>query len=282
MNHVVNWSQFTRNSIKEMQMRYSSMRGSRGQHFLVNFQTVQNIVLKSGVKEGDHVLEIGGGLGILTAALLDKGVDITVIERDPELARHLEKTFGESINLVNGDALTVPWPENVKIVANLPYSVGTKLVTRAVHHPIQSMTVMLQEEVVNRIVAKPGSGEYGRLSFLFTLHGDVTKLFNVPPKFFVPPPRVNSSVFSFVPRDTPANHEELELLVRNLFFRRNRTVRKVLKGYLKKRIELSKLDLIPHSSLRVNLLDVEKIREIHTHLVEEGMWPLAGVTDNGI
>lgn len=252
------------------------MRGSRGQHFLVNYQTVQNIVLKADLKEGDHVLEIGGGVGILTSALLDRGVDVTVIERDEHLASHLDSIFSDNINLITADALKAEWPKDVKIVANLPYSVGTKIVTRALHHPLQSMTVMLQEEVVNRIVAKPGSKQYGRLPILFTLHGSVRKLFNVPPKFFMPPPRVNSSVLHFTPKEPLEYHEDLELLTRNLFFTRNRTVRKVLKGYLKRRVDLKELDSVPHNEQRINQIGVREITDIYLYLRDHEMWPLAG------
>ena len=269
------WFDFTKEKIQQMKLSYSSMRGARGMHFLTNYDIAYSIVKASGVTADDHVLEIGGGLGILTLALLDVTPQVTVIEQDAFLFEHLKKTFGTRIKLIHGDALKVSWPSDVKLVSNLPYFIGIQVLQKAFHHSVHSMIVMLQEEVVDKITSKPCSATYGSLTVFFQLHSNVRKCFNVSPDNFLPSPKVISSILSVIPKVKPVDLRNLELLARNLFFTRNRTVRKVVKGYIKRRASKEAIMNIPHGEKRVRCIDLEELRAILNFLTSHNLWPLA-------
>ena len=269
------WFDFTKEKIHQMNLSYGSMRGSRGMHFLTNYDIAQSTVRESGVTADDHVLEIGGGLGILTLALLDVTSQLTVIEQDTFLFEHLKKTFGTRINLIHGDALKVSWPADVILVSNLPYSIGIPVLQRAFRHSVQSITVMLQEEVVDKIVSTPCSINYGSLTVFFRLHSKVRKCFNVSPDNFLPSPKVSSSILSLILKAKQVDLRDLELLARNLFFTRNRTVRKVVKGYIKRRASKAVIINIPHGEKRVKCIDLEELRTVLSFLKSHNLWPLA-------
>ena len=138
-----------------------------GQHFLTDVGLVEKIVRRSGVKSGDEVLEIGPGLGILTRVLLAAGAKVTCVELDRDLAAYLEEMVPQ-VRLIQGDAMRQDWDEvlqhkPVKVVANLPYNVGTHVVMQLIRRPdlFSSVNVMLQKEVVDRMMAEPGSKAYG-------------------------------------------------------------------------------------------------------------------------
>lgn len=180
-----------------------------GQHFLSDQGVVDRIVRRAGVSTGDPVLEIGPGLGILTHALQRTGVRLTAVELDRDLADHVERVFPD-VRLIRGDALHQRWPELLSdephtVVANLPYNVGTRLVLQLVDHPalFPRIVVMLQREVVDRLLAPPGSRTYGSLSVITQARAAVSFLLAVPPTSFHPPPKVDSSVVRLEPFDAP-------------------------------------------------------------------------------
>ncbi len=151
---------------------------------------------------GAPVLEIGGGLGLLTEALLRRGVGpLTVIEKDRRLVRHLRATFGSSVTVVEGDALTVPWPTVAACVGNLPFSVGTAILERAWSERVPRLIAMVQREVADRIAAGPGSRAYGRLSIWAALYGTVELFRSVPSTAFHPPPAVEGRILLHTGRE---------------------------------------------------------------------------------
>lgn len=218
--------------LRELEQR---ARKKYGQHFLARPDVVARIVRLSGVRPGDRVVEIGPGLGVLTEQLVAAGADVTAVEVDGELLEHLG-TYVPAARLVHADATTLDWaalfPEGgVKLVANLPYNVGTGLVMDAARRPevFASATVMLQAEVVARMVAEPGADAFGALSVELGVRGVATALFDVPPSAFVPPPKVVSTVMRVdiarTPDVGPAGPDAFDRCVRSCFAMRRKTLR---------------------------------------------------------
>ncbi|MCI4361392.1 MAG: hypothetical protein L3J91_06770, partial [Thermoplasmata archaeon] len=146
-----------------------------GQSFLCDAFVADGEAALAADRSGRRVLEIGGGLGVLTEALLRRGLGpITVIERDLRLAAHLERSFGDAISVVTGDALEVPWPRADVVVGNLPFSVASPILERIWTRRVPRFVGMLQREVVERLVSPPGSRVYGRLTILAAYFGTRT------------------------------------------------------------------------------------------------------------
>ena len=190
-------------------LRERGIRPSKalGQNFLVDRNVLSKIVAAAALPPGAHVLEVGAGLGVLTAALLDAGARVTAVEKDESLWPVLEGRFGgrAGFSLVKGDALELPWdalfgaadgPRH--LVSNLPYSVGSRVVVDAAccAAPPDSMTLLLQKEVGDRFAAPPGSPERGAASVWLQRLYDVRAVRDVPPGCFLPRPEVTSVVLS--------------------------------------------------------------------------------------
>ena len=173
-----------------------------GQHFLYERGIVQRMVRQAGVGPDDAVLEVGPGLGILTSELLLRAGQVVAIERDRQLVSYLEETFGDvpAFRLVPGDALTFqasdlfPAGEPFALVANLPYSAGAAIVRHFLEQPVRPtrLTVMLQLEVAQRMVAQPS--EMSVLGVATQFYTSPRIAFRVPPPVFIPPPTVESAV----------------------------------------------------------------------------------------
>jgi 16S rRNA (adenine1518-N6/adenine1519-N6)-dimethyltransferase len=178
-----------------------------GQNFLVEHDVVDRIVQTAAISPGETVIEVGPGLGILTEHLLGTSARVTVIELDRALIPHLRRTFGDLpyFDVVEGNALNIDIEEVIpgnglyKVVANLPYSVASAILMHFLEQkrPPESMTVMVQREVADRIVAKPPGMSV--LSVATQLLSEPNLAFTVPPGSFMPPPRVDSSVLNLRP-----------------------------------------------------------------------------------
>ena len=184
------------------------------------------------VPSGRPVVEIGGGLGILTAALLRRGVGpLTVVERDPRLAEFLRSTFGARIRVLEADAREVDLPPAECLVGNLPYSVGTPILLRLFAARVPRVVFLLQREVVERIAAGPGSKAYGRLSISAQLYGSMELFQIVPPGSFTPRPEVAGRLAVHRARSGPLpvpSVPELERAVRVLFGARRKQLGNLL------------------------------------------------------
>ncbi|MEK7842579.1 MAG: 16S rRNA (adenine(1518)-N(6)/adenine(1519)-N(6))-dimethyltransferase RsmA, partial [Deltaproteobacteria bacterium] len=186
--------------------------------FSQNFLTDKNVAIRIieclGLSEGDTVIEIGPGLGILTEGLLGSGARVIAIEIDRDLAGKLRERFCDCNNLeiISADALKVSYKElaaqhkkRLKLVSNLPYNISTPIIFKLLEErEIFSMFLfMLQREVAQRIVSPPDTKEYGVLSVMVQLLADVKSEFDVPPSCFYPVPKVYSSVVRFNILDKP-------------------------------------------------------------------------------
>lgn len=215
-------------------------RKSFGQNFLRDHRVLERIA-EAAVKDGQNtVIEIGAGLGSLTAALANTGANVVAIEHDARLVPILRDTFAPypTVQIVEGDATQiqfaslVPAAQKPSIAGNLPYNVSTPLLLAMLSQrdQIGPATVMLQREVGDRLRADPGGKEYGSITALFTLYTKVTKLFDVPPGAFVPAPKVHSSVLRFEWRAEPLCEvpAQFESVLRAAFGQRRKTLRNSL------------------------------------------------------
>ena len=209
-----------------------------GQNFLLDMGITRRIARLMPL---ERVVEIGPGPGGLTRALLEEGSHVTVIEKDPmciEALSSLRDYAKDRLRCIEADALSVNvfelYNEPFGIVANLPYNIGTELLVRWIqglnrYTHLKSITVMLQKEVVDRIVAGVNTSEYGRLSILCQYACDVRKNFLVKPECFTPPPKVTSAVVTLIPKRN--NYEKitiLENLTRIAFGQRRKMLRNTL------------------------------------------------------
>ena len=233
--------------LREVIARYDlGAKKSLGQNFLFDLNLTRRIARSAGPLEGFTVVEIGPGPGGLTRALLMEGATrVLAVERDartqPALAE-ISAAYAGRLSVKSDDALAVDWPKVVsgpaKIVANLPYNVATVLLTgwltQGAWPPwFSSLTLMFQKEVAERIAARPGGKDYGRLSVLCQWRCEVKKLFDVNRSAFTPAPKVTSSIVQLVPRQSPevsCGVKDLEKVTAAAFGQRRKMLRSSLRG----------------------------------------------------
>jgi 16S rRNA (adenine1518-N6/adenine1519-N6)-dimethyltransferase len=211
-----------------------------GQNFLVDPNITRRIVAAAGVGPGDRVIEIGAGTGTLTRALAATGARVTAFEVDRRLLPVLEEvTTGLAVELAMEDATAVDFQERFPepgwhLVANLPYNVGTPLVMEILRFAptVTRLVVMMQREVADRLVARPGSDEYGLPSVVVGLHARAKMGFRVPPHVFYPVPRVDSSIVLMDRIEAPVEAERAVELARAAFSQRRKMLRGSLRGVL--------------------------------------------------
>lgn len=215
---------------------------SFGQHFLLDLNITRKIVRLAGPFEGRAVIEVGPGPGGLTRALLESDAGpVLVVEKDPRFIPLLEEVQAtdERLQIVLADALKVNEAELVTgpahLVSNLPYNVGTPLLIKWLTGPWtpQSLTLMFQKEVAERVVAPVGSSAYGRLAVIAQTLSDARLVMHLPAAAFTPPPKVASAVVHLVPyaeRPAPAVLKRLEQVTAAAFGQRRKMLRSSLKS----------------------------------------------------
>ncbi|AZQ67703.1 16S rRNA (adenine(1518)-N(6)/adenine(1519)-N(6))-dimethyltransferase RsmA [Silicimonas algicola] len=223
-----------------------SAKKALGQNFLLDLNLTAKIARAAGDLTQCDVLEVGPGPGGLTRGLLAEGArHVLAVEKDPRCLpalAEIAEAYPGRLSVVNADALGLDVSAHltppIKIVANLPYNVGTELLVRwltpSVWPPVwQSLTLMFQREVAERIVAVPGSKAYGRLALLAQWRCDAKIVMELPPEAFTPPPKVRSAVVNLVARATPrfeADPKVLERVVAAGFNQRRKMLRASLKS----------------------------------------------------
>ncbi|MCB1888988.1 MAG: 16S rRNA (adenine(1518)-N(6)/adenine(1519)-N(6))-dimethyltransferase RsmA [Rhodocyclaceae bacterium] len=213
-----------------------------GQNFLTDPNIIRKIVDAIAPRDGDTVVEIGPGLGALTEPLLARLPRLHVVEIDRDLIARLKTAHPpEQLVIHEGDALAFDFSTlgaGLKVVGNLPYNISTPLLFHlaAFAEQVREMTFMLQKEVVMRMVAEPGSHDYGRLSVMLQYRFSMLRLFDVPPGAFRPAPKVTSAIVRMVPKPTEAltarDPDLLGAIVTAAFGQRRKTLRNTLKGLL--------------------------------------------------
>ena len=228
-----------------------------GQHFLRDRGAIRRIVDAIAPQPGELVVEIGPGRGALTYPLLASGCELHVVEIDRDLAARLRAQAAQHANLIvhEADALELdlgciaPAPRQLRVTGNLPYNISTPLLFRllAALPRITDMHLMLQREVVERMVSPPGTRTYGRLSVMVQIDCEVERVMLVGSGAFSPAPRVESAVVRLRPRPRasldPSHRKRFESIVRSCFSRRRKTLRNALRGVCDERaIAVSGLD----------------------------------------
>lgn len=212
---------------------------NRDQHFLVDDRVLDRLptYLEEVDADTSHLLEIGGGTGALTDRLLTVADQVTVVERDPDLADFLREEFATEtdagdLTVIEGNALTVDLPDFSASVSNLPYGVSSEIAFRLFPEK-RPLVLMFQREFAERMVAEPGTSEYGRLSVSSQHYADVELVESVPKEAFSPPPTVQSAVIRAIPRE-PAYHVDDEAFflrfVKALFTQRRKTIRNAIRN----------------------------------------------------
>lgn len=209
---------YTRRILKKYELQ---ARKSLGQNFLVDDGVLTRIITGSGLGQGDKVLEVGPGTGALTRKLIELAGQVWAVELDDILSEVLKEEFrpvsrvkiihSDALQLYVGDLGLAPG-EKLKLIANLPYYITSPLIRHFLNQRnyFSSMTVMVQEEVARRIVARPGSKDYGVLSIAVQVYSQASILFTVSPGSFMPAPKVSSAVVRLDLLENPRVDPELE------------------------------------------------------------------------
>ena len=214
-----------------------------GQNFLVNEEVVDSIVENAGVTKNDLVIEIGPGLGTLTSRLLEKAGKVICVELDRKMIAILEKRFKlyENLELINDDILKIDLNQlisenkineiqHVKIVANLPYYITTPIIMKLLEErlDIESITVMIQKEVAQRLAAKPGTSDVGSITYTIWYYTEPKIVLEVPKESFIPAPEVTSSVIKLdilkQPRIEVKDEKQFFKIIKVAFMQKRKTL----------------------------------------------------------
>lgn len=228
----------TQHILKKFHLRASK---KLGQNFLIDANIVREIVEAAELGENDRVLEIGPGIGTLTQGLAETGAQVTAVELDKRLPDILAKTLEgyTNVRIVPGDILqtdilALMGSESFKVAANLPYYITTPIIMSLLeqHLPITDLVTMVQKEVAERMIAKPGSKTYGALSVAVQYYTEPRIVADVPPKSFIPAPEVNSVVIACKVRQEPpvktVDEKMFFKVVRAAFGQRRKTLQNAL------------------------------------------------------
>ena len=265
---------------------------SLGQNFLINNEVVENIVNSSEISKSDMVIEIGPGLGTLTKYLLEKAGKVLCVEIDTKMIKILQDRFGlyDNFELINADILKVNLNEiisenkkegkieNVKIVANLPYYITTPIIMKLLEEKldIQSITVMIQKEVADRLIEIPGGKNTGAITHTVYYYCESEKIMEVPNSSFIPEPEVTSEVIKLNLRDKTAvdieNTKVMFMIIKSAFMQRRKTLLNALtntKVFINKEegIQiLKKLNL--NENVRAEELSIQNFADIAKIIIE--------------
>ncbi len=227
-----------------MTPNFPRAKRSLGQHFLHDAGYCRRMVRLAAPTDRDTVIEIGPGTGQLTRLILARARNVVAIEFDRDLVDHLKRSLGPEslarLTLIQSDVLDLDWdstfPEApVKLVGNLPYNIATAVLTKMIPfgHRFHSFTFMVQKEVAQRILARPGSKSYGYFTLLLQYHFSGVPGFDVPAGAFAPPPEVRSHAMQLIPRPRPPRlpcYDRFLGLIRTGFRQRRKTLRNNLQS----------------------------------------------------
>ena len=230
-----------KNTIEIIQKYEFMFQKKFGQNFLIDTHVLEKIISAAGITKNDCVLEIGPGIGTMTQYLAENAGHVVAVEIDRNLIPILKETLADydNVTVINEDILRVDIKalaeeynggKPIKVVANLPYYITTPIIMGLFEKnvPVDSITVMVQKEVAQRICAEPGTAAYSAFSIYVQYHAKAEILFDVPADCFVPKPKVDSAVLKLVPLDKPAVETKDEklffALVRAAFNMRRKTL----------------------------------------------------------
>jgi 16S rRNA (adenine1518-N6/adenine1519-N6)-dimethyltransferase len=239
----------TRTEVKNLLLKYEiHPKKSLGQNFVVEPNTIRQIIKLADLDPANFVIEVGSGLGSLTLALLESCEHVTAVEVDDVLVKILKEVTGEQIEnklrIIHADVMTLDLKQVLEersnhwnLVANLPYNIAVPMICDFLEKAplISKMTVMVQREVAERMIAKVGDKAYGLPSVKIEYFAEAKIIADIPPTVFIPKPRVESSIVQIVRRDNPIISEDYEILfslIKSAFRHRRKMLRSSLKGIL--------------------------------------------------
>jgi len=241
--------------MKKHNVRFSK---SLGQNFIINDFIIDEIIRRGDISEEDSILEIGPGIGVLTQALAETAHQVIAVELDNKLIPILNETLEEydNVKIIHNDILKIDVSRMIeekmekptKVVANLPYYITTPIIMKLIEEVsgIEEIIVMVQKEVAERMMAKPGNKNYGLLSVMSQVYSRIEKIHLVKPDVFFPKPEVNSMIIRINFLDKPLVSVEDEFfffeLVRAVFQHRRKNINNALKLYFGERIDKDKLE----------------------------------------
>ena len=265
-----------------MDKYHISANKNLGQNFLVDDETVLGIVNTANISKDDLVIEIGPGLGTLTKELLERAGQVTCIELDKRMIEILQDRFSmyNNFELINNDVLKVNLKEiikkanmaNTKIVANLPYYITTPIIMKLLEErlEIETITVMIQKEVADRLITKPGTGDTGAITYAIHYYSEPKRVLEVPNTAFIPEPKVNSNVIQLKILEEPKvkveDEEKLFDLIKTAFMQKRKTLVNGLansnKYGTKEQIEQALTNLNIDLKIRPEKLALEQFAEL--------------------
>ena len=243
-----------------------------GQHFLVDQRILARIVETAELKPGDVVLEIGAGTGNLTQILSKYADKVIAIEKDPYLVRQLNNTIErDNVEIIHADALEIEFPPFNKVVSNLPYQISSPITFKLFKYEFDLAILMYQHEFAKRIVAKPGTKDYSRLTITTQYFAQTKLLFKVPKGAFKPQPAVNSAVVKLHIKKTPrgaTDEEFFSRVVKAAFAHRRKKLKNALLANLpieRETIEKITPQLLELRAENLTLTDfIELANTLHT------------------
>jgi 16S rRNA (adenine1518-N6/adenine1519-N6)-dimethyltransferase len=242
-----------------------------GQHFLIKGKVLDRIARAACPEREELVIEIGPGRGALTQKLLERADRVVAIELDPELADYLREKFADEprLEVVEGDVLETSvtrWGP-AALAGNLPYYVATPIIGMTLRAQFRRAVYLIQKEVAERLVASPGSREYGYLTVEAALFAETNLLFEVKPSAFHPPPKVDSAVVQFAPRPQTAVPDAAEFLqfVSRAFQHKRKTLRNNLAEFYGRDV----VDRWPEAGMRAEQLSLETFVELFRRVVPQ-------------
>jgi 16S rRNA (adenine1518-N6/adenine1519-N6)-dimethyltransferase len=257
----------TPNRTKAILQTYQfTFKKSLGQNFLVDVNILQNIINHAGIDKQTGTIEIGPGIGALTEQLAIHSDKVVAFEIDGRLLPILEETLGDydNVRIIHEDILKADVhriieenfakDQNIHIVANLPYYITTPILMKLLRErlPVESITVMIQKEVADRMAASPNTKSYGSLSIAVQYYTEAKVVMNVPKTVFMPQPNVDSSILRLVKRDQPPVFVEDEdyffTIVQACFAQRRKTLRNNLTSHFKGALDKEKINAILEST----------------------------------
>ena len=278
------------NTIAVLQKYHFNFQKKFGQNFLIDPHVLEKIVEAAGVTKDDFVLEIGPGIGTMTQYLCENAREVTAVEIDTNLIPILEDTLSayDNVTVINQDILKLDIAKlamernggkPIKVVANLPYYITTPIIMGLFesHVPIDSITVMVQKEVADRMQTGPGNKDYGALSLAVQYYADPYIVANVPPNCFMPRPKVGSAVIRLERYENPPVTVEDEKLmfrlIRASFNQRRKTLQNSVShdpglDYTKEEIEAAIEALGRGASIRGEALTLEEFAKLADLLSE--------------
>ena len=236
---------------------------SKGQNFLVDDTVADREVEYLQISPDETILEVGPGLGVLTSRLVPKADKVIAIELDHAIAGYVRSQFGDSVELIEADALDAGWPKFDRFISNIPYSISSPLIFKLLDQDFRMAVIMVQKEFAERMVAKADTDDYSRLSVSVYYRAKAEMLEKVGRTRFWPEPEVDSAVIRLTPRPPPFQVKDERLflkLVEVLFLQRRKKISTILKakGYVKP----GDMERVPYKDDRVEAITPEQIGEL--------------------